>query len=72
MDEPISMYENLLWTILDEGSKIFILTLLIKNDFVGECKLTAKIKGDITVIVIEDEEEKSIEIPIDILSVLNN
>ena len=67
-------YENMLWDILDDGSKIYILTLMIKNDFEGECKLTSEIRGEEskhTIIIIRDENGKEMELPIDILDILN-
>lgn len=72
MEQPLHIYENLLWNILDDSSKIYILTLLIKNEFEGECKLTSVIKDDITIISIKDEIGKIIELPINILEILND
>lgn len=68
----LHIYENLLWSILDDSSKIYILTLLIKNEFEGECKLTSEIVGDTTQIIIRSEDNKEIALPINVLDILNN
>lgn len=69
MDEkPIVMYKNLLWEILDNGSKLYILGLLIEQGFKGECKLITK-DG---VLEITDKFGKQLIIPIDILALLND
>ena len=75
MVPEINMYENVLWDILDDSSKIYVLTLMIKNDFEGECKLTPEIRGDESkqaIIIIRDEKGKEIELPINVLDILNN
>ena len=72
MSKPIYIYENLLWDVLDDESKLYILTIMIKNEFKGECKLTSTVHENSTVIFINDETDKNMELPIDILTILNN
>lgn len=71
MDEPICVYKNMIWEILDEGSKLTIIDMLIDNGFVGNCKLIAKIVGDVTVMEINDEYNHQLVLPIDIIDILN-
>lgn len=68
----ISIYKNRLWNLLDDSSQLYILTNIIKNDFKGECRLIAKVVGEGTIMTISDEHGKSLDIPIDILDILNN
>ena len=68
----LHIYENLLWNILDDGSKIYILTLLIKNEFEGECKVTSEIIDNTTQLVIRDMHGKEINLPINVLDILNS
>ena len=72
MDDCISIYKNKIWDLLDEGSQLYIITMIIKADFKGECKLTAKIVGDTTTMFINDKFDHKIEIPINILDILND
>ena len=46
--------------------------MIIKADFKGECKLTAKIVGDTTTMFINDKFDHKIEIPINIIDILNS
>jgi hypothetical protein len=74
-DKGFHFYENMLWDILDDSSKIYVLTLLIKNDFEGECKITSEIRGEESkqaIIIIRDEKGKEMELPINVLDILNN
>lgn len=71
MHYNVSIYKNMLWEILDEGSKIFILTLLIENGFQGECKLISMVAGETTIMKVSDSHGKSLELPINILDILN-
>lgn len=71
MSYDISIYKNMIWEILDEGSKIFILTLLIEQGFQGECKLISKVAGETTIMEVSDSQGKSLELPINILDILN-
>lgn len=72
----LHIYENMLWNIIDDASKIYILTLLIKNDFEGECKVIAKAdkkSPDYRIIILlRDENGKEMELPINVLDILNN
>ena len=74
-DKGFLIFENMLWDILDDSSKIYVLTLMIKNDFEGECKLTSEIRGEESkqaIIIIRDEKGKEMELPINVLDILNN
>ena len=70
MVPEIEMYENVLWDILDEDSKNCVLVILKNNGFIGKCKITAVIKGNCTVLVVKDETDKNMELPIDIITIL--
>ena len=71
MSEPIKIYENMIWEILDKGSKLMLLGILMDSGFEGNCKLIAKIDGNVTVLEINDESGHHMILPIDILDVLN-
>jgi hypothetical protein len=68
----INVYKNMLWDILDEGSKLYILDMLMKQEFQGDCKMISKINGDTTILEIKDNFDHELVLPIDILSILNN
>lgn len=68
----LSIYKNILWDLLDEGSQSYILSIITEQGFVGECKLISKVVRDKTVMVISDNHEHELEIPIDILDIINN
>ena len=72
MNDSLHIYENLIWDILDDRSKIYILTLMIKNEFRGECKITAKVVDGGSIINLKDEGGKELDLPIDILDILND
>ena len=72
MNDSLHIYENLIWDILDDRSKIYILTLMIKNEFRGECKITAKVVDNGSVINLKDENGKELDLPLDILDILND
>lgn len=71
MDKPIKVYENMIWEILDKGSKLTLLSILMDNGFEGNCKLIAKIDGDVTVLEVNDESGHCMTLPINILDILN-
>lgn len=71
MNDPIHVYRNLIWEILDEGSKLTLIGIMLDNGFVGSCKLTAKIEGDVTVMEVNDENGHHLVLPIDIIEILN-
>ena len=71
MEDPIKVYENMLWDILDEGSKLTLISVLMNNGFEGNCKLIAKIDGDVTVLEVNDESGHYMVLPINILDILN-
>ena len=72
----LHIYENMLWNIIDDASKIYILTLLIKNDFEGECRVLAEVDKESpeskVIILLRDENGKEMELPINVLDILNN
>jgi len=72
MNEGVRVYRNLLWDILDQESKLFIITLLMENGFDGECKLISMIDGDTTIMEVTDTFGHSMVLPINILDILNN
>lgn len=72
MKEPIKIFENVLWTLLDDVSKLYILSLLLENDFNGESKLTVEISDNTTTIIAKDNYGHEIELPINVLSIINN
>lgn len=71
MEGPIKVYENMIWDILDEGSKLTLISVLMNNGFEGNCKLIAKIDGDVTVLEVNDESGHYMILPINILDILN-
>lgn len=72
MKEPVKLYENLLWEILDDGSKLAVIEILIESGFDGICKMIAKIDGETTVLEVRDEHGHELILPINILDILNN
>lgn len=71
MEDPIKVYENMIWDILDEGSKLTLISVLMNNGFEGNCKLIAKIDGNVTVLEVNDELGHYMILPINILDILN-
>jgi len=71
MNEPIKIYENMIWEILDEGSKLALIGILMNNGFEGNCKMIAKIDGDKSVLEVNDESGHNMILPINILDILN-
>ena len=71
MNEPIKVYKNMIWEILDKGSKLTLLDILMNNGFEGNCKLIAKIDGEVTVLEVNDESGHYMILPINILDILN-
>ena len=72
MEEPIKLYDNLLWEILDDGSKLAVIGLLMDSGFDGDCKMIAKIDGETTVLEVRDKHGHEMILPINILDILNN
>lgn len=68
----LSIYKNILWDLLDEGSQSYILSIITDQGFKEECKLISKVVGDKTVMFISDNHDHELEIPIDILDIINN
>ena len=66
----LKIYNNLLWDLLDDESKLNIITLSISKGFVGEIKLKSIIRDNVTVMIVEDEKGEKIELPIEILDIL--
>ena len=71
MGDPIIVYKNMIWEILDNGSQLTLLELMMSNGFKGNCKVTSKIDGDTTVMEIRDEHDHYLVLPINILDILN-
>ena len=72
MKEPVKLYENLLWEILDDGSKLAVIEILVEGGFDGDCKMITKIDGETTVLEVRDEHGHEMILPINILDILNN
>ena len=72
MDEPIKMYRNMIWNILDEGSKLTVIGILMQNGFSGDCKLISKVDSDTTVMEVSDNYGHQLILPINILDILND
>lgn len=71
MDKPIVVYPNMIWEILDKGSKLTLLDIMMSNGFQGNCKVTSKIEGNTSVMEINDESGHYLVIPINIIDILN-
>lgn len=71
MDEPIKVYKNMIWEILSNESKLFILELLIQSEFKGDCKLISVVEGGSTIMEIRDNYDHYMVLPINILDILN-
>lgn len=72
----IKVKQNYIWGMLDEGSQLFIINLLMEKGFKGEVSVIGKpnVKDDGSVAVeihITDEEENNLTLPINILDILN-
>lgn len=72
MNKPIKIYENMIWEILNEGSKLTLISLLTDSGFEGDCKLIAKVEGESTILEINDELGHNLTLPINILDILND
>jgi hypothetical protein len=72
MNKPIKIYENMIWEILNEGSKLTLISLLMDSGFEGDCKLIAKVEGESTILEINDELGHNLILPINILDILND
>lgn len=69
--------KNYIWNMLDQGSQLYILELAMGSKFVGEVQVIGRpvVKEDESIVVelfIIDEEGKEINLPIDILEIMNN
>lgn len=71
VEKPINIYKNLLWEILDDESKLVLIGILINNGFIGDCKITSKVEGEVSVLEVRDEYDHYLLLPIDILEMLN-
>lgn len=68
----LTVKQNKLWGLLNDASKLAVIDLLREEGFKGEVKLIGVIKGDSTVIQVENSQNLELELPINILDVLNN
>lgn len=71
MEKPLFVYKNMIWEILDQGSKLALITILLENGFEGDCRVIAKIEGETTVLEFRDKLNHSLVLPINILDILN-
>lgn len=71
MEKPIKIYNNMIWEILSDDSKLFIIGLLMDNKFEGNCKLISVVDGETTVMEVTDEFKHKLTLPINILDILN-
>jgi hypothetical protein len=62
----------MIWEILNEGSKLTLISLLMDSGFEGDCKLIAKVEGESTILEINDELGHNLILPINILDILND
>lgn len=67
----VKVYENMIWNILDDDSKVFIISILKDQGFQEECKLIAKVSEESTVLEITDSFGHVLVLPINILDILN-
>lgn len=72
MDDPIVVYKNMIWEILTDDSKLFVLGLLIENGFKGDCKLISLVDGETTIMEVTDKFNHKLVLPINILDILND
>lgn len=68
----LKVYNNMLWDILDQSSKLYVLDILLERGFQGECKLISKVAGETTIMEVTDNFGHSLILPIDILDILNS
>jgi hypothetical protein len=68
----IKMYNNMIWEILDDDSKLYILSILTEQGFQGDCKLISVVDGDTTIMEVTDAFEHRLILPINILDILNS
>lgn len=71
MSNPIIIYKNMIWEILDQGSKLAILSLLMENGFEGNCKVISEVANGTTVLKFTDDFNHEMVLPINILDILN-
>lgn len=62
---------NKLWNLLNDSSKLAVIDLLLSEGFEGEVRLIGVVKGNTTVIEVENKQGKELVLELDILSILN-
>lgn len=70
--EKVTIYNNMMWNLLDDGSKLTVIDILMSNGIKGECKVIIEDSKDGTNLVILDSQSNNvISLPFDIFVLLN-
>lgn len=70
--EKVTIYNNMMWNLLDDGSKLTVIDVLMSEGIKGECKVVIEDSEEGTKLVILDSESnKVISLPFDIFTLLN-
>lgn len=67
-----TIYNNFLWSLLDEDSKEFINELLTSNKVKGDVKVIVKVKDDKSTCLNISSDEFNLDLEIDMIDFLNN
>lgn len=73
----ILIRQNYIWNMLDKGSQLYILDLVMESGLTGDIDVIGKpvVKEDGKIVVelfIIDENDNEINLPIDLLEIMNN
>lgn len=73
----ILIRQNYIWNMLDKGSQLYILDLVMESGLTGDIDVIGKpvVKEDEKIVVelfIIDENGNEINLPIDLLEIMNN
>lgn len=73
----ILIRQNYIWNMLDKGSQLYILDLVMESGLTGDIDVIGKpvVKEDGKIVVelfIIDENGNEINLPIDLLEIMNN
>lgn len=72
MSNVVTMYNNMMWNLLDDGSKLTVVDILMSKGIIGECKVVIRQYEEGTKLVILDNTGSDvILLPFDIFSLLN-
>lgn len=66
-----TIYNNFLWSLLDEDSKEFINELLTSNKVKGDVKVIVKVKDDKSTCLNISSDEFNLDLEIDMINFLN-